>query len=434
MVKKELLKSSLHLIDNWLDYQVYFKEIPGLSVGIAINDELMFKKEYGYANLEKKIKLNNQHLFRIASHSKLFTATAIMILYHEEKLSIDNKVSKFLPWVQSTKDKSLEQIRIQHLLTHSSGITRDGNTAHWFNYDFPTLEEIKTQFQEKVRFFEPSETIKYSNFGYSLLGQIIEKVSGQKYSDFIRERIFSPLRMRNTVVDVDKTNMARHVTGYTRKLPKQKRKPYDHVPTKVMNSATCLSSTVEDLIKFYRAHIFGNDVLFPDYIKREMQRTQFKGKILEKGLGFSIEKIGDTTLVGHSGGFPGFITQSGLIQDQKLVIVVLTNAVDGPAFILLSGIVRILNKIKKDEKKFLVKEQKGKPDFSSIIGFYANDWTTSLYSQIGSKLVGIAPGLDNPLDYFIIFKHDQGYKFINPKEFPAYAPGQSFEFIDDPEG
>jgi CubicO group peptidase (beta-lactamase class C family) len=423
MVKKELLKSSLHLIDNWLDYQVYFKEIPGLSVGIAINDELMFKKEYGYANLEKKIKLNNQHLFRIASHSKLFTATAIMILYHEEKLSIDNKVSKFLPWVQSTKDKSLEQIRIQHLLTHSSGITRDGNTAHWFNYDFPTLEEIKTQFQEKVRFFEPSETIKYSNFGYSLLGQIIEKVSGQKYSDFIRERIFSPLRMRNTVVDVDKTNMARHVTGYTRKLPKQKRKPYDHVPTKVMNSATCLSSTVEDLIKFYRAHIFGNDVLFPDYIKREMQRTQFKGKILEKGLGFSIEKIGDTTLVGHSGGFPGFITQSGLIQDQKLVIVVLTNAVDGPAFILLSGIVRILNKIKKDEKKFLVKEQKGKPDFSSIIGFYANDWTTSLYSQIGSKL-----------DYFIIFKHDQGYKFINPKEFPAYAPGQSFEFIDDPEG
>jgi hypothetical protein len=116
------------------------------------------------------------------------------------------------------------------------------------------------------------------------------------------------------------------------------------------------------------------------------------------------------------------------------VIVVLTNAVDGPAFILLSGIVRILNKIKKDEKKFLVKEQKGKPDFSSIIGFYANDWTTSLYSQIGSKLVGIAPGLDNPLDYFIIFKHDQGYKFINPKEFPAYAPGQSFEFIDDPEG
>ncbi|MHA2010155.1 MAG: serine hydrolase domain-containing protein [Promethearchaeota archaeon] len=434
MVKKELIKSSLHLIDNWLDYQVYFKEIPELSVGIAINDELIFKKEYGYANLEKKIQLNNQHLFRIASHSKLFTATAIMILYHEEKLSIDDKVSKFLPWVQSTKNRQLEHVRIQHLLTHSSGISRDGNTAHWFNYKFPSLEEIKTQFQEKIGFFEPSETIKYSNFGYSLLGQIIEKVSEQNYSDFIQRRILSPLGMQNTVVDVDETNLVRHVTGYKRRLPKQERKPYDHVPTKVMNSATGLSSTVEDLIKFYRAHMFGNDVLFPDYIKREMQRTQFKGKALEKGLGFSIENIGNATLVGHGGGFPGFITQSGLIQNQKIVLVVLTNAVDGPAYILLSGIVRILNKLKKDEKKFLVKKQKDKSDFSSIIGFYANDWTTSLYSQIGSKLVGIAPGLDNPLDYFIIFKHDQGYKFINPKEFPAYAPGQSFEFIDDPEG
>jgi len=240
--------------------------------------------------------------------------------------------------------------------------------------------------------------------------------------------------MQNTVVDIDETNLGRHATGYKRKLPKQERKPFDHVPTNIMNSATGLSSTVEDLIKFYQAHLFGNDILFPDYIKREMQRTQFKGKVLEKGLGFSIERIGNTNLVGHGGGFPGFITQSGLIQDQKIVIIVLSNAVDGPAYILLEGIVRILNKLKKNEEEFLVKEQENRPDFSSIIGFYANDWGTSLYSQIGSKLVGISPGLDNPLEFFLIFKHDQGYKFINPKDSPTYSPGQSFEFIDDPKG
>jgi len=434
MVKKELIISSLHLIDNWLNYQVYIKEIPGLAVGIATKDDLIFKKEYGYANLEKKIKLTNQHLFRIASHSKLFTATAIMMLYHEGKLSIDDKVSKFLPWLESTKEKQLEHVRIQHLLTHSSGLTRDGNTAHWFTYKFPTLEEIKTQFQEKIGFFEPSEIIKYSNFGFTLLGQIIENVSGQSYPDFIQKHILSPLGMQNTVADIDETNLGRHATGYKRKLPKQERKPFDHIPTNIMNSATGLSSTVEDLIKFYQAHLLGNDILFPDYIKREMQRTQFKGKVLEKGLGFSIERIGNTTLVGHGGGFPGFITQSGLIQDQKIVIVVLSNAVDGPAYILLRGIIRILNKLKKNEAEFLVKEQENRPDFSSIIGFYANDWGTSLYSQIGSKLVGISPGLDNPLEFFLIFKHDQGYKFINPNDFPTYSPGQSFEFIDDPKG
>lgn len=179
MVKKELIKSSLHLIESWLDYQIYIKEIPGLAVGIAVNGELIFKKEYGYANLERKSKLTDQHLFRIASHSKLFTATAIMMLYHEGKLSIDDKVSKYIPWFQSAEDKQLEHIRIQHLLTHSSGITRDGNTAHWFTNEFPTIEEIKAQFQGKISFFEPSETLKYSNFGYTLLGQIIETVSGQ---------------------------------------------------------------------------------------------------------------------------------------------------------------------------------------------------------------------------------------------------------------
>jgi CubicO group peptidase (beta-lactamase class C family) len=432
MVKKELVKSSLHLIDNWLDYQVYIKEIPGLAVGIAIEDELIFRKEYGYANLEKKIKLTNKHLFRIASHSKLFTATAIMMLYHEGKLSIDNKVSKYLPWFQSTENKQLEYIRIQHLLTHSSGITRDGNTAHWLKYKFPTLEEIKTQFREKIGFFEPSETIKYSNFGYTLLGQIIEKVSGQSYSDFIQTHILLPLKMQNTVVDIDETNSMSHATGYTRRLPKQERTPFIHVPTNVMNSAAGLSSTVEDLIKFYQAHMFGNDIIFPDYIKREMQRTQFKGKLLEKGLGFSIEKIGETTLVGHGGGFPGFITQSGLIQEQKIVIVVLSNAVDGPAYLLLSGIVRILNKLKKNEEEFLVKEQEKRPDFSTVLGFYASDYNTSLFSQIGSKLVGISPGLDNPVEDFTIFKHNQGYKFIIPKH--VYSPGESIEFIDDPKG
>lgn len=434
MVKKELIKSSLHLIESWLDYQVYIKEIPGLAVGIAVNGELIFKKEYGYANLERKSKLTDQHLFRIASHSKLFTATAIMMLYHEGKLSIDDKVSKYIPWFQSAEDKQLEHIRIQHLLTHSSGITRDGNTAHWFTNEFPTIEEIKAQFQGKISFFEPSETLKYSNFGYTLLGQIIETVSGQSYADFIQKRILSPLGMQNTVVDVDESNLARHATGHKRRLPKQERKLFDHIPAKIMKSATGLSSTVEDLIKFYQAHLFGNDTLFPDYIKREMQRTQFKRNGDERGLGFALSQIGDSTLIGHGGRYPGFITQSGLIQDQKLVIVVLTNAVDGPALILINGIVGILNKLKQDREKFAVKEQENITDFSGIIGFYANDWGTSLYSQIGAKLVAISPGLDNPLEFFVIFKHDQNFKFTNPKDFPFYSPGQPFEFIDDSEG
>ena len=98
--KKEIIKKALHLIDNWFDFQTYIKELPSVAVGIFVEDEIIFKKEYGYADLENKSKLTDQHLFRIASHSKLFTATAIMKLYHEEKLSIDE-------FLQQGEDKGI---------------------------------------------------------------------------------------------------------------------------------------------------------------------------------------------------------------------------------------------------------------------------------------------------------------------------------------
>ena len=101
-----MLKQTLHLIDGWVDFQVYMKEIPGVSVGIFIDDEIIFTNQYGYANLEDKIALTDQHLFRIASHSKLFTATAIMKLYYEDKLSLDDRISKHLPWFKSDNEAS----------------------------------------------------------------------------------------------------------------------------------------------------------------------------------------------------------------------------------------------------------------------------------------------------------------------------------------
>lgn len=434
-----MFKQALHLIDNWLDFQVYFKEIPGVAVGIFVEDEIIFKREYGYANLEEKTKLTDQHLFRIASHSKLFTATAIMKLYHEEKLSIDDKVSKHLPWFSSENDKNLQQVRIRHLLTHTSGMTRDGKTAHWSTLEFPGIEEIKSQTLEGISFFGTSELVKYSNFGFTVLGQVIEAVSGQSYAEYIQKEIFDPLEMKNTIVDIDETNLPRHATGHKIKFPRKERETAKHTPAKIMHSATGLSSNVEDLIKFYRAHIFENDVLFPDYIKREMQRVQFKDKTVDRGIGFGIleakgGKIETTKIVGHGGGYPGFITQSGLSQKDKVVIVVLTNAVDGPAVTLALGINGILAHLKKEKEKFKLEKDKPVPDFKDIIGFYSSDWGISLFSQIGPKLVGLGPRDENPVEFMATYDHKEGHKFVAPKEFPFASPGQEMEFVEGLDG
>ncbi|NHJ87753.1 MAG: beta-lactamase family protein [Asgard group archaeon] len=432
--KKELIKKSLPLIDKWLDYQTYIKEIPGVAVGIFFEDETIFKKEYGYADIKNKEKLNGSHIFRIASHSKLFTATAIMKLYHEEKLSIDDKVSKYLPWFTSEKDENLQHVRIRHLLTHSSGMTRDGLTAHWTTHKFPNLEEIQKQITEGISFYEANELLKYSNFGYTILGQIIEQVSGTSYHDFIKKEILEPLNMVNTVTEITDTSIGKHAIGYGVKFPNKPRKEIEHVSAEIMHSATGLSSNVEDLIKFYQGHFLGNDKLFPDYIKREMQRVHFKSKLTDWGLGFSIAKIDDDLLVGHGGGYPGFITRSGIIAGKKIILVVLTNAIDGPAATLLWGINKIINYVIQKEEKFESIPEKELPDLSDVIGFYESEWGISLFDQIGSKLVLIGPSADNPTEGMKIYNHKENLAFISPDEPYNASPGELVEFIDGPDG
>ncbi|MHA1187924.1 MAG: serine hydrolase domain-containing protein, partial [Candidatus Heimdallarchaeota archaeon] len=352
----------------------------------------------------------------------------------EEKLSIDDKVSKHLPWFVSEKDENLQHVRIHHLLTHSSGISRDGKTGHWWNYHFPGKEEIMKQVKEGVTFFESSEILKYSNFGFTLLGLIVEAVSGKTYHEFIQKEIFDPLEMTNSVVDIDDSNIDRHATGYHIKYPGKDREKFEHVPANVMHAATGLSSTVEDMIKFYKAHMLGNDILFPDYIKREMQRPRFKYNDEERGLGFGVAKMPTKIMYGHGGGYPGFITRSGLFKDEKIIIVVLTNAVNGPASQLLIGIKAIFEKYTKEKSKFETKEGEKIPDMKDIVGFYISDWGQSLFTQIESKLVLVSPGLDNPSDYFYILEHVKDLKFKNPKEMSYSSPGQVIDFVKDSKG
>jgi CubicO group peptidase (beta-lactamase class C family) len=431
---KSYLKQASHLIDNWLDLYTYYYEIPGVSVGIFVEDEVIFQKEYGYANLENKIKLTSQHLFRIASHSKLFTATAIMKLYDQGKLSIDDKVLKHLPWFTSDKDDNLEHITIRNLLTHSSGLTSDGITAHWYNHQFPKIDEVKNQIKEGASFFKSSELFKYSNFGFTILGQIIESVSGLTYQEFLQKEIFDPLDLNQTVVDVDESNIANHADGYGIKYPKKKREKMEHVPANSMHAATGLSSTVNDLIKFYQAHFLGNDVLVPDNIKREMQRTQFKVNNFDRGLGFRNEYPSGLHFTGHSGGYPGFSTRSGLVQDKKIIIVALTNARDGPAENIVFSLINMIGFVIKQKDKLFPKQSEKLPNLKEVIGVYINEYGVNLFSQIGSKLVLAGPGVITSSDSIFMLEHKEKLVFTFPRVPYTTTIGEDIEFIDGPDG
>ena len=429
-----MYEQALHLIDGWLTFQVYIKEIPGAAIGVFVEDEVVFEKEYGYADLEDRVKLTDKHLFRIASQSKLFTATAIMKLYHENKISLDDRVSKHLPWFTSEKDDNLQNIRIHHLLTHSSGIICDGN-AYWTSRYPPDLEAIKRQVKERVSVFRTSENIKYSNFGYAVLGQVVEAASGLSYGEYVRKTILEPLEMRDTVIDVDRENLAKHATGYKRWLPRREREPIEHFPAKVMRPAAGLSSTAGDLIKFFRAHMYGNSILLPDHIKREMQRAQAVHGGNKRGLGFEIaEYPGGETVVFHSGGYPGFKSISGLNQEDRTVLVVLTNATDCPNYSWFNAITTMFSHLVNRKGELEPEDGEEKPDFSDLTGYYATDSYFALISQVGSKLVLVSPDADNPASTLQILKHEREHTFITPKGHPFTSPGEKIRFVDGEDG
>lgn len=397
MTFKETSRLATDLIDRWLDYQVYVRELPGISVGIEIGGESIFSRGYGYSNLESRSPATQSTLYRVASHSKLFTASTIMRLFAEGKVRLDDTAAEHLAWLRSDHDPNLEHITLRQLLSHSSGLNRDGTTGHWHNDMFPTLDQIKAQATAGLSTFDSLEHWKYSNMAFTILGQVIESVTGESYEDAVRRLVIEPMGLADTMPDIVDDRRADHASGYGRKLPGQPREVLEHVHARVMNSATGFSSNVEDLIKFYRHHRMGNENFLADRLKREMQRVQFVDGDYSWGLGFSVNQTGKQQYVGHSGAYPGFITNSSMCQERELIVVVLTNAIDGPAAELATGIIDILNFAAAHESRISAAED-GTDEawLDDISGFYANRWGTVLFQRLGGSMVAIPAGIPTP--------------------------------------
>ncbi|NPD90501.1 MAG: beta-lactamase family protein [Asgard group archaeon] len=427
---KSIIKEASGLMDKWLDYQTYLNELPGLAVGIFVDNEIVFQKKYGYADLEVKKKFTNQHLFRIASHSKLFTATAIMILYKEGKLSLDDKVTKYLPWFTSENDENLQDITIRHLLTHTSGLSCDGKKDYVGKNETLNLEELKIQLKEGLSVSKTNEVVKYSNIGYVLLGQIIEAISQQEFGLFIQTKILDPLEMSNTYIDVSEKNRSLHVVGYGTKYPREDRERFSLYPSKLFQPAAGLCSTVSDLIKFYQAHLFGNDILLPDDLKREMQRIQVKMGNNIRGLGFELSNNPEGKIAGHTGGEVGFRSKSGFFQDKKVIIVVFCNATNIGIEGFFYGLCHLVETLDSMKNIFL-QDSESSLDFSEIAGLYDSlkGWGPELFSQIKSKLVLLNPENKYPGNSMQILEHKKGFVFTPTKESPIAKPGENIEFI-----
>jgi CubicO group peptidase (beta-lactamase class C family) len=298
---------------------------PGAAVLVAKDGKVLFKRGYGLACLEHRVPVTPQTKFRIGSITKQFTAAAILKLQEEGKLSLQDKLAKYVPDFPRG-----EEVTIHHLLTHTSGIHSYTSKPDFMDAVRAPVkaEDLIKSFKNDPYDFDPGKKWAYNNSGFFLLGYIIEKVSGQSYGEFLREKFFAPLGMKDTGVHNATDIYPHEAYGYAYEGGQ---------PKKALNwdmsragGAGALYSTVEDLYRWNEA-VFNGKVLSPESLKAAFTpalTAQDEQKPKEEGYGYgwAIAKLRGCQEIEHGGGLQGFVSYLLRLPKEHFTVVVLANS------------------------------------------------------------------------------------------------------------
>ncbi|HMC02461.1 MAG TPA: serine hydrolase domain-containing protein, partial [Flavobacteriaceae bacterium] len=372
------------------------------------------------ANKEENVKTEPSTLCSICSVSKLFTAVAIMKLYDEGKIRLDDNIEDILPWY-NLKQQYLESgpITIRSLLSHSSGLPRENTFSHWNgpDYYFPSKEEIKERLSSQETLYPASTYYQYSNLALTLLGYVVEEITGETYEDYVKENILSPLGLSNTSPTMPKSLHGNQLAiGYGNLSRDGKRTPLNFFEANGVNAAAGFSSNVEDLAKFASWQFRLRDTTVTEILKPSTLKNMHNVHWIDadwegtRGLGFGIYKgpNGDKW-VGHGGYCPGYQTTFRLHLDSKLAYTVMINAngVNPPKYAY--GIHKLLMKVKTKEKEEVSED---KLDLSSYIGYYNWDIAEETYVALWEgKLALIDLPTNSPAESMTLYKHIEGDTF-----------------------
>jgi CubicO group peptidase (beta-lactamase class C family) len=323
-------------LDDYIRSRMEIRHIPGLSVAVVKDGKVLLAKGYGLANVELFVPATENTVYQLASVTKQFTATAIMMLVEEGKIFLDDKITKHLDGLPI----AWGSVTVRHLLNHTSGIksyTSAPNFSKTARQDY-TREEIIKLIAEAPMDFAPGDRWAYNNTGYFLLGMIIEKVSGKEYGAFLNERIFQRLGMTSTRVN-DLTEIIKNrATGYT--WQKDRLRNGEYVSPTQPFSAGALTSTVLDLTK-WDAALYTERVLKQSSLEQMWTPTKLNdGRTRGYGFGWEMDVYRTRRRIAHGGGIQGFSTYICRFLDDKLTVIVLTNQDSGEAEYLAAGIAK----------------------------------------------------------------------------------------------
>jgi CubicO group peptidase (beta-lactamase class C family) len=299
-----------------------FENSPGFSVIVAKNDQVIYRKAFGYANLELDVKLKPENIFRIGSITKQFTAAAILKLEEEGKLSLHDDMTKFIEDYPTHG----HTITVEHLLTHTSGIKSYTSMKEWDaemrKKDF-SPEALIDFFKNQPMDFAPGEEFLYNNSAYFMLGYIIEKASGKTYEEYLKDTFFEPLGMQNSSYGNPSRVIKNRAAGYMKKNGEfvnaeflSMTQPY---------AAGSLLSTVDDLFTWYTAVMNDKVISNENRIKAHTSFKLNNGKPTGYGFGWFLGNIQGSPMIQHGGGIHGYLTASLWLPEEKVFVAVYSN-------------------------------------------------------------------------------------------------------------
>ncbi len=464
--QKKDYSEAFKLIEVWLDAQRDFDRLPGISLAIVEDQETIWAGAYGCANVEDGVPSTPNTIGSICSISKLFTSIAIMKLYDDGKLRLDDRIEDLLPWY------NLEQgfadsgpVTIRSLLTHSSGLPREANFPYWIGpYPFPDRDQIIEEMANQQTLYPSSTYFQYSNLAMSLLGEVIAEVSGLSYDEFVYGNIIGPLELADTRTELPEDLYGDQLAhGYTVLLRDGTRLRDELFQANGIKAAAGFSSTAVDLASFASWHLRLLDSDTPEILKpatlRYMLNVHYTDPGWETtwGLGYSVRRgSGGTKWVGHGGYCPGYQSSLQIHPDSKRAYSVIINANGVSPMKYAMGVHDILDQVKTGSAE-TGSESSGEsgagsgesgtgsgetgsdgtgdengPDLAEYTGYYLYNHSERYISTWDGQLVMLSLPTDSPADNMTFFSHSDGDTFHRVR--PDGNRGEPLEFHRDDDG
>lgn len=298
----------------------------GLAIGVTQGDSVVYARTFGYENIEREQKADFNTLFHIASVSKPFTAFAAVTLVQQGKLHLDDKIVDLIPEFHM-QGSGFEEITIEHILTHTSGIPRHVSANDWLN---PKSLDVNLEFAKDFELdFEPGSQFNYSNSAFDILGIVISRVSGMPFNDYVTEQVLVPAGMTNSIYNKPIDSLPNNwAAPYSFGLQTQEWTPYPHADNYAPSSG--LQTTLPDMCKWALLHLnrgsYGKNPVLDEQHYQLLTSPHFDTPWDEKiGLSWFLQSYLDRPIIMHTGEDTGFESIVYIYPEQDISIVVMAN-------------------------------------------------------------------------------------------------------------